>query len=216
MIDDHLADMGHARCLVDRILGIEQGVAIFRRGIYHREIENLVGGIELGEQIEDLIDHPAAAGGRLVDFVDDNDDRKVILQGFFQNKVGLRHRSFLGIDKEQGTISHAQDALYLPAKIGVAGGINDIDPIILVLIRAVLGSDGNAALPFQIHGVHHSFGDFLVVAEHTGLFEKLVHQGCFTMINVGNNRHVTNLLLFHPASFKASKHHDLALSLFNA
>jgi hypothetical protein len=33
------------------------------------------------------------------------------------------------------------------------------------------------------------------------------------VIDMGNNRHVTNFVLFHPASFKVSESHDLALLL---
>ena len=204
MIDDHLGNVNHMVAGIDRVGRIEQGIAVFGRGIHHRKIENIVGCIKLDEEVEDLVDNPAAAGSRLVDLVDDDDHRQVVLQGFLQHEIGLGHRPLLGVDEQQGAIGHPQHPFHLPAEIGMTGGVDDIDPIVLELVGTVLGGNGNPALPLQIHGIHQPLGYFLVVAKHPRIFKKLIYQSGFAMIDMSDNCHITNFILFHPAPFKAT------------
>ena len=48
----------------------------------------------------------------------------------------------------------------------------------------------------NIIGVHDTFLNFLILAEYTALFQKLVNQSCFTMVNVGDNGYVTDIFTF--------------------
>lgn len=52
-------------------------------------------------------------------------------------------------------------------------------------------------LPFQVHGVHKTLRHLLGVYEHAALKEELVCQGRFTVIYVGNNGHISDLILIH-------------------
>ena len=56
----------------------------------------------------------------------------------------------------------------------------------------VLGEDGNAAFAFEVVGVHHAVHNFFTFVESSALFEKLVHQGCFTVVNVGDDGDVSD------------------------
>jgi len=56
----------------------------------------------------------------------------------------LRLRAVVRIDDEQHAVDHFHDALDLAAKIGVAGGVDDIDVVVLPLEGGVLGADGDA------------------------------------------------------------------------
>ena len=79
------------------------------------------------------------------------------------------------------------------------GSIDNIDLCIFVSYRSIFGKDCNTTFPFDIIGVHHSFGYFLILTEDTALFQKLVNQGGFAMINMGNNGNVSDIFsfLFH-------------------
>jgi hypothetical protein len=79
----------------------------------------------------------------------------------------------------------------------VARRINNIDPVILVPERAVFRRNGNPALFLQVHGVHDPFGHGLVISKHAALFEKLVNQGGLTMIDMGNDCNISDLVLVH-------------------
>lgn len=71
----------HAAAVRDRVLEIQQAVTLLGRGVHHREIQDIVRGVQFDEEVEHLVDYPLAASGRFVDLVDDHDDRQVVLQG---------------------------------------------------------------------------------------------------------------------------------------
>jgi hypothetical protein len=68
------------------------------------------------------------------------------LERFAQHEPRLRLRTIGRIHHEQHAINHVHDALDFPAEIGVAGSIHDVDVVILVFERGVLGADGDALL----------------------------------------------------------------------
>jgi hypothetical protein len=76
-----------------------------------------------------------------------------------ENEPGLRHRAFKGIDQQEHSIGHFEDAFDFTAEIGVAGCINDVDLVILALFIgivdcSVLGQDCDSALAFKRVRVH--------------------------------------------------------------
>jgi hypothetical protein len=73
----------------------------------------------------------------------------------------------------------------------VSGRINDIDVCALVLDGTVLGENRNATLFLKIVRIHDSLGHPLVRPESSGLTQKLIDQCGFAVVNVGNNRNVT-------------------------
>ena len=90
-------------------------------------------------------------------------------------------------------IHHRQDALDLAAEVGVAGGVDDVDAGVVPIDRGRLGQDGDAALLFEVVGVHCAFGDALVFAERARLAEKLIDQRGFAMVDVRDDRDVSNI-----------------------
>ena len=142
-----------------------------------REIELLVGRVERGEEVEDLVDDFGDAGVGPVDLVDRDDRLQADLQRLADDEFGLRHRPFRGIDENDGAIDHRQDALDLAAEIGVAGRIDDIDARVFPGDRGRLRHDRDAALFFEIVGIHHAFGDALIFAEGAGLLEQIDRRG---------------------------------------
>ena len=155
-----------------------------------REVELLIGGVEIGEEVEHFVDDFFVASVRAVDLVDRYDRAKTDLQRLADNDLGLRHRAFGGIDENDRTVHHRQDALDFTAEVGVAGCVDDVDACILPDDGGRLGKNGDAAFLFEIVGVHDAFCNALVLAEGAGLLQKLVDEGGFPMVNVRDDRDV--------------------------
>ena len=83
-----------------------------------------------------------------------------------------------GVHHQQHAVDHVHDALDLAAEIRVAGGVHDVDVVILVFERGVLGADRDALLPLQVHRIHDAFlgGDGLVGAKRARLLEQAIHR----------------------------------------
>ncbi|MNO92025.1 hypothetical protein D3C76_835860 [compost metagenome] len=83
----------------------------------------------------------------------------------------------------------------------MARGVDKVQLIgVTVLCLVVQGHtlcfDGNAALALQIHGVKH-LSLHLAVGQAATSLDQTVRQGRFTVVDVRNNRKVTNV--FHRA-----------------
>src|SRR3546814_9090381 len=72
-------------------------------------------------------------------------------------------------------------------------GVDDVDLNVAIGHRGVLGEDGDALLPLEVHRVHDPLVDVLVGPEGTGLPEHLVDEGGLSMVDVGDERHVAQI-----------------------
>ena len=161
--------------------------AIEAAGKNDREVELFFGRAELVEQLESLIDDPVRTCARTVDLVDHHDDLVTQRQRLLGHEARLRHRAFDRVNQQECAVNHRQHALDLATKVGVAGGIDDVDPGALVSDRTVLGEDGDAALFFDVVAVHHPLADLLVRGEGARLLEQAVDEGRLAVVNVGND-----------------------------
>ena len=105
----------------------EARIAGAAAGVERREIELLVIGLEVEEQLEHLVEHFGGARVGAVDLVDDDDRLEAERKRLAGDELGLRHRAFGGIDQQDDAVDHRQDALDLGAEIGVAGRVDDVD-----------------------------------------------------------------------------------------
>ena len=110
---------------------------------------------------------------------------------FFKNKACLRHTALKCIYQNKNTIYHFEYTLNLAAKIGVAGGINNIYFDIVIKKRCVFGKNGDASFFFKVVIIHNSFINLLIFAEYSALAEKPVYKGCFAVVNVSYYGDVT-------------------------
>ena len=108
------------------------------------------------------------------------------------DEPGLRHGPFGRVHQDQHPVHHPQDPLDLAAEVGVARGIHDVDLGAVPAHGRVLGEDGDAPLPLERVGVHHPLLHLLVGPERPRLPEHLIHQGGLAVIDVGDDRQVTN------------------------
>ena len=195
MADDRL-EQGRQRAFAD--VEAFAGIAVAAAGVEHREIELLVIGVEQDEQVEHFVEHFGGARVGAVDLVDDDDRLEAERERLAGDELGLRHRPFGGVDQQDDAVDHRQDALDLAAEIGVAGRVDDVDVGDIALPhpairRGAFGEDGDPALFFEVVRIHRPLFDALVVAEGARLAEKLIDERGLAMIDVGDDRHVTQV-----------------------
>src|SRR5690606_40451752 len=132
----------------------ERRDALFADRVQRRERALFIAGVQVAEQVERLVQDVVRAGVRAVDLIYANDDRHAQRQGFAQHEAGLRQRSFSSVHEQKRAVRHQQSTFYLAAKVGVAGGVDDVDLDVAVTNAGVFGQNRNSALAFQVIAVH--------------------------------------------------------------
>ena len=176
------------------IVGVGQGDARLGVRVEHREIQLLLGRVEVDEQVVDLVQDLVDAPVRAVDLVDHHDGRQPELERLAEHEPGLRQRALRGVDQEQDPVHHVERALHFAAEIRVAGGVDDVDLGAPVNDRGVLGHDGDALLPLQVDAVHDPFGHRLVVPENAALPEHGIDEGGLAVVDVGDDGQISQIL----------------------
>ena len=102
----------------------------------------------------------------------------------------------------QNAVSHHQHAFDLAAEIGVAWRVDYVYVVLLaasvdVVDRAVFREDCDTALPFQGIGVQDAVADKLALAKPPALSEQLIHERCFAMVYMCDDRYTTYILPVH-------------------
>ena len=125
-----------------------------------------------------------------------------LCQGLAQHVAGLRHGALGGVHQQQHAVGHLQHPLDLAAEVGVAGGVDDVDVVVVaravgVVDRAVLGQDRDAPLALQRVGVEDALALQFALAELAALAEELVDQRRLAVVDVGDDGDVANLLIGH-------------------
>ena len=114
-------------------------------------------------------------------------------QGFSQHEGRLRHGAFFRVDQDENAVHHAQSPFDFTAEVGVPWRIDDIDFYALVNHTGVLGTDCDSALSFLVHRVHDPFAHIVDLTVDMGLSEYRVDQCRFAMVDVGDDRDVSNI-----------------------
>ena len=174
--------------------GIAGATARIERG----EIELLVVRLKIEEQLEHLVEHFGGTRVRAVDLIDDDDRLEAKRERLAGHELGLRHRTFGRIDQQDHAVDHRKDALDLRAEVGVARRIDDVDVRPFPLDARALREDGDPALLFEVVRIHRPLLDPLVVAEGAGLAEELVDERRLAVVDVRDDRDVTQIHSIFP------------------
>ncbi len=75
----------------------------------------------------------------------------------------------------------------------MAGRINDVDFDALVGDRGIFCQDSDTTLALKLVGIHDERANVLIFAENAALLQQSIHQGCFAMINMGDNGDIANI-----------------------
>ncbi len=156
-------------------------------GVEDGEVENGLVGVEVDEEVIDFVQDFLGTGVGAVDLVDDDHRGEAGFEGLREHVAGLGKGAFGGVDEEDYAVDHLEGALDFAAEVGVAGGVDDVDLVVVIVEGGVLRKDGDAALFFKIVGVHDAIGDGLVGAEGAALAQHGVHEGGLAMVDVGDD-----------------------------
>ena len=190
VVDDCFKQRLHIPFSCISILG---RIAASCRCEYKGRIQLVFVCIQLHEQLQNLIHNLIRACFGSIHLIYADNNRVIQLQRLAQNEFCLGHRPFKCIHHQHNAVYHFQHTLYLAAEIGMSGGINDVDFGIAIVYGCVFGKNGNPSFPFNIAAVHDSFLYLLIGTEDTALSEQLIHQCGFAVVNVGNNRYVSDI-----------------------
>ena len=83
----------------------------------------------------------------------------------------------------------------------MAGGIDQVDEIIIIGDAGMFGENGDASLSLEVKLVHHALVNIFVFSEDVALVEHAVDHGGFSMVDVGDDRNVANELGFSHRDF---------------
>ena len=82
------------------------GVTGAAAGVERREVELLVIGLEVEEQLEHFVEHFGGPRVGAVDLVDDDDRLEAERERLAGDELGLRHRPFGGVDQQDHAVDH--------------------------------------------------------------------------------------------------------------
>ncbi|MNM77827.1 hypothetical protein D3C81_896970 [compost metagenome] len=116
----------------------------------------------VAQALVDLPDHAQEVGALAVHLVDVGQARHVVLVGLAPDRLGLWLDPVSAAEHHHCAIEHAQRALHLDGEVDVAGGVDDVEAVLVgeLLGRALPESsgrrrgDGDAALLLLGHPVH--------------------------------------------------------------
>jgi len=157
------------------------------------EVELILGGVEVDEQVVDLVEHLGGPRILAVDLVDDDDRRQARLERLLEHEARLRQRPLGGVDEQQHPVDERERPLDLRAEVGVPGRVDDVDPHPAVGHRDRLGHDRDALLALEVDRVQHALGHRLVRAKEPRLPEHRVDERGLSVVDVGDDRDVTNV-----------------------
>ena len=111
---------------------------VTRRGINYGKFKLFIACTKLNKQTQNLIHDLIRTCARTINLVD-NDYRNLIkFKSFPENEPRLRHTAFKRIYEKQNAVYHLENALNLTAEIGMAGSVNDINSITVIINGCIL------------------------------------------------------------------------------
>ena len=148
-----------------------------------------------GQNLLQLQPRQRNIGVRQINFVDDRNDRQVLLHRQMHVGDRLRLHALRGIDDEQRPFARAQAARHLVGKIHVPGRVDQIELVRLTVLGQVkhgdrMCLDGNAPLAFQVHRIEQLLLH-LAIGNRAGTMEQTVGKGGLPMVDVGDDAEIS-------------------------
>ena len=109
-----------------------------------------------GAELEDVfqfVNQGEWFAGRPVAFVHEGKDGHAALVADFEEFTGLAFDAFGGVNDHDHRVHGGEDPVGVFGEVFVAGGVEEIDPVAVVIELQGGGADGDAALAFQFHPV---------------------------------------------------------------
>jgi hypothetical protein len=145
-----------------------------------------------------------------IDLVDHKNGLDTFSKSLTQDSLGLHANTFDAIDNDESTIGHTESSSNLRGEINVSGGINQVDKESASLGERDIsgvevgefveesntsGFDGNTTFLFVRSRVGVTSLTGLLLGNNTSTTHERVGKSRLSVIDVSNNRHVTNVML---------------------
>ena len=136
-----------------------------------------------------LLDHALRLGADAIELVDEGDPRHAVAIGLAPDRLALRLDPADGAEHGYRSIQHPQRTLDLDGEVDVAGGVDEVDPVLAPRERGGSGRDGDAALLLLLHPVHdrRAFVHLSHPVDGTGVIENAFRRGGLAGIDVGRD-----------------------------
>ena len=128
------------------LVGDQRGCPGSGIDVDNRELNLIFGGLKVEEQFVSFIHYLGQAGIGTVDLVDNEYDGQTGLQGLPEHEPSLWARALSCVYQQDDSVDHVQGSFHLATKVGVAGGVHDVDLDVAAMHRCVLGKNGDALL----------------------------------------------------------------------
>ena len=155
-------------------------------------LEVLVHGLAIDLELEDTT----------VDLVDHHDGLNLLREGLTEDGLGLHADTLDVVDDDKGTVGDTEGGGDLGGEVDVAWGVNQIDQvgegltlgdnIGLVVEGHTCGLDGDATLLLVFASVSEAGIASILTGNNTGLCDEGVSQRRLAVVDVSDNRHVTD------------------------
>ncbi len=159
-----------------------------------RELDLVVVGAEVDEQLVDRVEDLRRPGVAAIDLVDRDDDRQAAGHRLAQHVAGLGQRALGGVDEQEDAVDQEQAPLDLAAEVGVAGRVDDVEPDAVVVDGRLLGQDRDPLLALEVHRVEDPVDDGLVGPERARLAEHRVDERRLAVVDMGDDRDVPDVV----------------------
>ena len=136
--------------VVRELVAREPGPTRARVRVDDREVDLRLVGVEVEEELVDLVHDLLGARVVAVDLVDDEDDGQPRLQRLAEDEARLRQRPLGRVDEQEDAVDHRQPALDLAAEVGVAGRVDDVELHVADADGGVLGEDRDPLLALEV------------------------------------------------------------------
>ncbi len=118
-----------------------------------------VGGVEADDVLDLFLDR-FRLRRRQIDLVEHRHDLVAGVDGVIDIGERLRLDALAGVDHQERALAGGERAVDLVGEVDVAGGVDEVEDVVLAVARAViephgLRLDGDAALALDIHGIEH-------------------------------------------------------------
>ena len=122
---------------------------------------------------------------------------EIVLHGRIEIGQGLGLHALGGVHQQQHPFAGGQGPGDLIGKIHVARGVDQVQLVFLPVLGGIgqgdgLALDGDAPLPFDVHGVEDLVAE-LAVLHHAGPLDQPVGQGRFAVVDMGDDAEVANV-----------------------
>ncbi len=164
------------------------------------------------EFVLDLADHVEKVGADAVHLVDVSDPGDVVLGRLAPDLLGLGLDAADAAQDDDGPVEHAQRALDLGGEVDVAGGINDVDAVVVPEAGGGGGGDGDAALLLLLHPVHDGGAvvDLAHLVGHAGIVQDPFGGGGLAGVDMRHDADIADLV--HRNGFHFMPSFDRALA----